>query len=79
VKDNAAWLGLAVQEAKTLEPLLVPYGAEEMTACLVSKLLNNPRNDRQPVFALIRVQQITISESLTLLTGSRQRTYLPTG
>jgi putative SOS response-associated peptidase YedK len=34
-----------VQDAKRLEPLLVPYTGEEMTAYPVSTLVNNPKVD----------------------------------
>jgi putative SOS response-associated peptidase YedK len=44
-KDYGVWLDTAMQEPKTLEPLLGPCRAEEMTAYPVSTLVNSPRND----------------------------------
>ena len=39
------WLDPAEQKPDTLQPLLKPYPAEEMTAYPVSRQVNNPRND----------------------------------
>ena len=39
------WLDLAVKDPKRLEPLLVPFPAEEMEAYPVSRLVNDPGND----------------------------------
>lgn len=40
-----AWLDPAVQDPAQLEPLLVPYPAQRMTAHPVSALVNSPRHD----------------------------------
>ena len=41
----AQWLDPVEQKPDTLQPLLKPYPAEEMTAYPVSRQVNNPRND----------------------------------
>ena len=41
----AQWLDPAEQKPDSLQPLLKPYPAEEMTAYPVSRQVNNPRND----------------------------------
>jgi putative SOS response-associated peptidase YedK len=43
--DYDLWLDPDVQDAKRLEPLLVPYTSEAMVAWPVSTLVNNPRAD----------------------------------
>ena len=43
--DDGLWLNPDVQDAKRLEPLLVPYTGEAMAAYPVSTLVNNPRAD----------------------------------
>jgi hypothetical protein len=43
--DFGLWLDPAVQDAKRLEPLLVPYTGEGMEAYPVSTLVNNPKAD----------------------------------
>jgi putative SOS response-associated peptidase YedK len=43
--DFDLWLDPEVQDAKKLEPLLVPYTSEAMTAYPVSTLVNNPGAD----------------------------------
>jgi putative SOS response-associated peptidase YedK len=43
--DYNAWLDPGVQDAKRLEPLLVPYTGDAMAAYPVSTLLNNPKAD----------------------------------
>lgn len=40
------WLDPAVQNPETLQGLLIPYPADEMTAHPVSTLVNDPTNDR---------------------------------
>ena len=44
VKDFDRWLDPAVQEPKKLEPLLVPYQGEELTAYPISTRVNSARN-----------------------------------
>jgi putative SOS response-associated peptidase YedK len=44
VKDFDRWLDPAVQEPKTLEPLLVPYSGGDLTAYPISTRVNSPRN-----------------------------------
>jgi hypothetical protein len=44
-RDYDLWLDPEVQDAKRLEPLLVPYTSDAMTAYPVSTLVNNPRAD----------------------------------
>ncbi len=44
-KDYALWLDPGVQEPDQLQPLLVPYSSEAMTAYPVSITVNNPSND----------------------------------
>jgi len=39
------WLDLAVKDPNRLQPLLVPFPAEEMEAYPVSRLVNDPGND----------------------------------
>jgi putative SOS response-associated peptidase YedK len=41
--DYDVWLDPAVQDAKRLEPLLVPYKSDAMAAWPVSTLVNNPK------------------------------------
>jgi putative SOS response-associated peptidase YedK len=43
--DYDLWLDPDVQDAKRLEPLLVPYTSEAMAAWPVSTLVNNPKAD----------------------------------
>jgi putative SOS response-associated peptidase YedK len=43
--DYDLWLDPNVQEAKRLEPLLVPFASDAMAARPVSTLVNNPRAD----------------------------------
>ena len=43
--DYDRWLDPSIQEPAMLQPLLRPYSAVEMTAYLVSALVNNPAND----------------------------------
>jgi putative SOS response-associated peptidase YedK len=43
--DDGLWLNPDVQDAKRLEPLLVPYTGEAMAAYPVSTLVNNPKAD----------------------------------
>ena len=43
--DYDLWLDPGVQDAKRLQPLLVPYTSEAMAAYPVSTLVNNPRAD----------------------------------
>jgi putative SOS response-associated peptidase YedK len=43
--DYDLWLDPEVQDAKKLEPLLVPYTSEAMAAWLVSARVNKPRAD----------------------------------
>jgi putative SOS response-associated peptidase YedK len=43
--DYALWLDPRCQDSRKLEALLRPFPAAEMTACPVSMLVNNPRND----------------------------------
>jgi putative SOS response-associated peptidase YedK len=43
--DYDLWLDPDVQDAKRLEPLLVPYTGKEMGADPVSTLVNNPMAD----------------------------------
>jgi putative SOS response-associated peptidase YedK len=45
------WLDPNPQKAESLQHLLVPYPAEEMTAHPVSTLVNNPANDRSELLA----------------------------
>jgi putative SOS response-associated peptidase YedK len=42
--DFDRWLDPAVQEPKKLEPLLVPYGGEDLAAYRISTWVNSPRN-----------------------------------
>jgi putative SOS response-associated peptidase YedK len=44
-KDYGLWLDPDVQDAKKLEPLLVPYTTEGMAAHPVSSMVNNPKAD----------------------------------
>jgi putative SOS response-associated peptidase YedK len=44
-KDFGAWLDPALQDRGKLEPLLVPYHGEGLTALPVSTLVNSPRNN----------------------------------
>jgi putative SOS response-associated peptidase YedK len=44
VKDFDRWLDPAVQEPKKLEPLLVPYSGQDLTAYPISRWVNSPRN-----------------------------------
>jgi len=43
-KDFDRRLDPAVQEPKKLQPLLVPYTGDELTAYPISTLVNSPRN-----------------------------------
>jgi putative SOS response-associated peptidase YedK len=43
--DYDLWLDPDVQDAKRLEPLLVPYKSEAMTAYPVSTRANSPANN----------------------------------
>jgi putative SOS response-associated peptidase YedK len=43
--DYDLWLDRGVQDAKRLEPLLVPFRGEGMEAWPVSTLVNNPKAD----------------------------------
>jgi putative SOS response-associated peptidase YedK len=43
-KDFDRWLDRAVQEPKKLEPLLVPYAGDKLTAYPISTWVNSPRN-----------------------------------
>jgi putative SOS response-associated peptidase YedK len=43
--DYDLWLDPDMQDAKRLEPLLVPYTGEAMAAWPVSTMVNNPRAD----------------------------------
>ena len=43
--DYDLWLDPDVQDAKRLEPLLVPYRSEAMAAYAVSTMVNNPKAD----------------------------------
>jgi putative SOS response-associated peptidase YedK len=43
--DYDLWLDPGVQDAKRLEPLLVPYTGEAIAAYPVSRLVNNPKAD----------------------------------
>lgn len=43
--DYDAWLDPGMEDARQLEPLLVPYPAERMTAYPVSTAVNSPRHD----------------------------------
>ena len=43
--EYTLWLDPDVQELESLQPLLRPYPAEEMTAYPVSTRVNNPTND----------------------------------
>jgi len=43
-KDHDRWPDPAVQEPKKLQPLLVPYTGDELTAYPISTLVNSPRN-----------------------------------
>ena len=43
--DFGLWLDPAVQDAKRLEPLLVPYTGDAMEAYPVSTRVNSPRAD----------------------------------
>jgi putative SOS response-associated peptidase YedK len=44
-EHHADWIGSADADPRDLQPLLVPYPAEEMEAVVVSRLVNSPRND----------------------------------
>ena len=44
-EDFDLWLDPDVQDAKRLEPLLVPFAGEGMEAWPVSMLVNNPKAD----------------------------------
>ncbi|AFZ13754.1 protein of unknown function DUF159 [Crinalium epipsammum PCC 9333] len=44
-KDYDLWLDPSVQKSDLLQPLLLPYSAEEMTAYPVSTRVNKPMND----------------------------------
>ena len=43
--DYNAWLDPGVQDAKRLEPLLVPYTSDAMAAYPVSTRVNSPANN----------------------------------
>jgi putative SOS response-associated peptidase YedK len=43
--DYDLWLDQHVQEAKRLEPLLMPFAGEAMAAWPVSTMVNNPNAD----------------------------------
>ena len=44
--DYQRWIDPAAQPPDSLQPLIKPYSADEMTAHPVSTLVNNPKNDR---------------------------------
>ncbi len=44
-KDYDLWLDAEVKKPELLQPLLHPYGSEEMTAYPVSTVVNKPSND----------------------------------
>lgn len=44
--DYQRWIDPAAQSPDSLQPLIKPYPADEMTAHPVSTLVNNPKNDR---------------------------------
>ena len=44
-KNYPVWLDNTAYHPKTLQDMLVPYRAEEMTALAVSSFVNNPQND----------------------------------
>ena len=44
-RDYDRWLDPKTDDVGTLQELLKPYPAEEMTAFPVSTLVNSPRND----------------------------------
>ncbi|NTV46801.1 MAG: SOS response-associated peptidase [Chlorobiales bacterium] len=45
------WLDRKITETEVLQPLLVPYPAEEMVAYEVSKQINSPRNNSEKCIA----------------------------
>lgn len=49
------WLDTAPQKPETLQKLLAPYPAAEMTAYPVSTLVNSPANDRAELLAPVSV------------------------
>lgn len=44
-ESHEAWIGSGDADPRDLQPLLVPYPADEMEAVVVSRLVNSPRND----------------------------------
>ena len=45
-KSLEVWLNTEITEPAILNPLLRPYQSEDMEACPVSVMVNNPKNDR---------------------------------
>jgi putative SOS response-associated peptidase YedK len=48
-KDEGMWLDKEVTDSEQVLPLLKPYPAKDMTAYVVSKAVNSPRNDTDKV------------------------------